>query len=408
MNKHAYSPSRVFNMDETAVSTVMDPPKVVSKKGSRRVGLVTSAERGQNSTAVVCCNAAGMFLPPQFIFARKRHNPRLERGAPPGSVFAVSDNGWATKDTFVKWLEHFVEQTGASPEKRQLLVMDNHCSHIYLMAIQTALQSGIDILTLPPHTSHRLQPLDVAVFGPIKTRYRNELARWMRQNPGQRLTTYDVCAISGAAYLTNATPDKAVNGFRACGIVPLNREVFSQDEYEAVGHVLAGRLQTEEGQVASTAAHRQVAHSAGAETGAHSAGASAGTRRAVAAAGAHSVGAETGDGDGDTTEDEVFDPALVSRIAGDQMSDCKSSSAGTHRANTHHCLSFLESDDDLIEESKRESSGRESAGSPTSVTQSNSSGTENPALPGADGLASKAEAPEQHSAKCFEENQNTW
>ena len=301
MKKHAYPPNRVFNMDETAVSTVMDPPRVVSPKGARRVGVVTSAERGQNSTAVICCNAAGIFLPPQFIFARKRHNLRLEKGAPPGSVFTVSDNGWATKDTFVKWLEHFVEQTGASQDKPQLLVMDNHSSHVSLAAIETAIKNGIDILTLPPHTSHRLQPLDVTVFEPIKTRYRNEMARWMRQNP-QRVTTYDVCELFGAAYLTNASPDKAVSGFRVCGIVPVNRDIFTEDDYEAAEHVLADRLQAKDNQVASTAAENRVADDfaltgpsgTAAAAGPSGAAAGAGPSGAVAAAGPSGAAAAAG------------------------------------------------------------------------------------------------------------------
>lgn len=64
IQKHKYTPSRVFNVDETAVSTVVDPPKILSRKGAKRVGVVTSAERGQNTTAVICCNAAGGFIPP--------------------------------------------------------------------------------------------------------------------------------------------------------------------------------------------------------------------------------------------------------------------------------------------------------------------------------------------------------
>ncbi|KAK1510587.1 transposase [Colletotrichum abscissum] len=37
--------------------------------------------------------------------------------------------------------------------------------------------NNVHLLFLPPHTSHVLQPLDMAVFGPIKTHYRKELSK---------------------------------------------------------------------------------------------------------------------------------------------------------------------------------------------------------------------------------------
>ena len=130
--QHGYSASRVFNVDETAISTVTEPPKVLAAKGARRVRVVSSAERGQHTTAVLCCNAAGGFIPPQMIFARKRMNPRLRNGAPPGTLFDVSDNGWATRETFTSWFQHFMRETGATKEAPTLLLMDNHSSHLSL------------------------------------------------------------------------------------------------------------------------------------------------------------------------------------------------------------------------------------------------------------------------------------
>lgn len=39
-------PHRIWNMDETGVTTVQNPPNIVAKKGLKQVGVVTSAERG--------------------------------------------------------------------------------------------------------------------------------------------------------------------------------------------------------------------------------------------------------------------------------------------------------------------------------------------------------------------------
>jgi hypothetical protein len=39
--------------------------------------------------------------------------------------------------------------------------------------MEEAYKMGIDLLTLPAHTTHRLQPLDVSVFGPFKSYFKS-------------------------------------------------------------------------------------------------------------------------------------------------------------------------------------------------------------------------------------------
>ena len=55
-----------------------------------------------------------------------------------------------------------------SPSERHLLVLDGYRSHVTLEVATLARDVGLDILTLPSHTSHAMQPLDVNVFGPFK------------------------------------------------------------------------------------------------------------------------------------------------------------------------------------------------------------------------------------------------
>ena len=46
--------------------------------------------------------------------------------------------------------------------------MDGHSSHITANVIAFCMEHAIDLLILPPHTSHVLQPLDMSVFSPLK------------------------------------------------------------------------------------------------------------------------------------------------------------------------------------------------------------------------------------------------
>ena len=55
-------------MDETGITNVQRPGKLVATKGAKHVAKVTSGERGATDTVVCAINAAGGYLPPMFIF----------------------------------------------------------------------------------------------------------------------------------------------------------------------------------------------------------------------------------------------------------------------------------------------------------------------------------------------------
>jgi hypothetical protein len=61
---------------------------------------------------------------------------------------------------------------GISPTNGHLLILDGHGSHVTLEVVHKAKQIGLDLLTLPSHTFHRLQPLDVSIFRPFKYAFR--------------------------------------------------------------------------------------------------------------------------------------------------------------------------------------------------------------------------------------------
>jgi hypothetical protein len=53
----------------------------------------------------------------------------------------------------------------------------------------------------------------------------------MRQNPGARLTDYDVAGLVNTAFTKVARLEIAQNGFRCTGIQPLHREIFSDLDF---------------------------------------------------------------------------------------------------------------------------------------------------------------------------------
>ena len=155
-------PEKIFNVDESGMSTVHKPSKIIAQNCSKQIGKLTSAERGKTVTAICCMNPFGNFIPPFFIFPRKRRIPVLMNDAPLGAKGCVSTSGWTDGGIFVEWLNRFQKTTNASSENKVILILDNHTSHVFLAAINFARKNGIIMLSIPPHTSHKIQPLYIS------------------------------------------------------------------------------------------------------------------------------------------------------------------------------------------------------------------------------------------------------
>jgi hypothetical protein len=57
--------------------------------------------------------------------------------------------------------------------------MDGHGSHVTWDFLKYCIDNNIICLCLPPHSTHKLRPLDVC-FGPLQKRYSEEIDKWMK------------------------------------------------------------------------------------------------------------------------------------------------------------------------------------------------------------------------------------
>lgn len=233
--KHFHPAHRIFNVDETGLSTVQSKnTKVLSLKGKRQVGAITSAEKGLLSTFAVCMSAGGNYVPPLVIFPRKRMKVELQDGAPPGTVFACNPSGWMQTDIFNQWFDHFLNHTKPTIDDPVLLILDGHATHTKnIEFIEKARKNHTTVVCLPPHSSHKLQPLDVSFMAPFNTYYVQAVEKFLRNNPGRVVTQFQVSKLLGEAFVRAALPGTAINGFRKCGIVPLDPHVFSDADFAA-------------------------------------------------------------------------------------------------------------------------------------------------------------------------------
>lgn len=227
LREHNFSSENIFNVDESGLSTVQKKPsKIFATRGRKQVGTLSSAERGKHLTVVCAMNAIGTFIPPIFIFSRKRFKNELMDNAPPGSRAFCQEKGWMTGELFLKWLQHFVQYAKPSIERKILLLLDGHSSHKNLQVLEFAKQHGIMLFCFPAHCTHRVQPLDVGFFAPLQIYYDQEIQLWLKQHPGRIVTDFQLAGLFKNAFLKSATPGNAVNAFAKTGIAPFNPNVF--------------------------------------------------------------------------------------------------------------------------------------------------------------------------------------
>ncbi|KAK1882025.1 Pogo transposable element with ZNF domain [Dissostichus eleginoides] len=132
---------------------------------------------------------------------------------------------------FLVFLKHFQNHTKSSQESKVLVVLDNHSSHLSVEGINFCRGHGIILLSFPPHCSHKLQPLDRTVYGPLKKHINSRCDNWMKTHPGATMTIYDLPGIVKSALPLAATPSNIQAGFACTGIWPFNRHIFSDIDF---------------------------------------------------------------------------------------------------------------------------------------------------------------------------------
>ncbi|XP_065662486.1 uncharacterized protein LOC136085074 [Hydra vulgaris] len=225
--RFSFSADCIYNIDETGLTTVHKLLKVIAGKGVKQVGQVTSAERETLVTMVGCINALENFIPPFLIFPCVHFCSHMLKGALTGTKGDANPSEWINAEIFLKWFDHFVEYGHPIKDHPLLLIMDNHKTHISIELIDKAKESNVVLLTLPPHCSQKLQPLDRSVLRPLKKFYNSACDSWLKAHPNTPMAIYDISKNLGIAYTRAFTSQNIQNGFKAAGIFPYDPYVFS-------------------------------------------------------------------------------------------------------------------------------------------------------------------------------------
>lgn len=96
-------------------------------------------------------------------------------------------------------------------------------THETLEILEFCLENNIIFCRLPSHTSHKLQPCDVAVFAPlkVKTAYRDEIER-LERGGVNAIGKEHFTSLYSRARSKAFTQRNIRSGFSACGLYPFN------------------------------------------------------------------------------------------------------------------------------------------------------------------------------------------
>lgn len=225
---NSFSPSQIFNADETALFWQMLPSKTLDFKGSKCHGGKMSKVR---ISILLAANMDGSCKLQPFVIGKSR-SPRCFKNARGLSVrYASNKKAWMTRDLFTEWLRAW--DTELEKSGRQVCLLLDNCS-AHHVAIQL---KNITVKFLPANTTAKLQPLDQGIIKAFKVGYRRRLVQRLLTNLRLGIEL-KVDLLGATQMLTGAWNDvkqtTVVNCFRKAGCVVTPDEACSDTEDDGV------------------------------------------------------------------------------------------------------------------------------------------------------------------------------
>ncbi|UPX14071.1 uncharacterized protein EKO05_0004563 [Ascochyta rabiei] len=217
----------IWNMDETGVGLGVCSNSRVVASSSKKKAYVKSPEDREWVSIIESISAVGKKLQCLVIFKGKHlQSTWFPAQGVPDWLYTTSENGWTSNAIGSEWLKRiFLPQTTPQPGRWRLLILDGHGSQIPIDFMWLCKQSKVYLLYLPPHASHVLQPLDLAPFSVLKSRYRSGI---------RALSALDDAApIKKERFVTsyNKARDEGLServiraGWKAAGLCPYNPDL---------------------------------------------------------------------------------------------------------------------------------------------------------------------------------------
>jgi hypothetical protein len=237
MQQYEILPENTYNMDEKGFMLgILNKSKRIFSRSVFEAGELRGTLQDGNREWITCIAsicADGTSLPPALIYKADTGNLMdtwvedldCQKHL---AFFTSSPTGWTNDKIGYDWLTEVFERF-TQPKARlrwRLLVVDGHGSHINMRFLQWAIDHKILVLVYPPHSTHRLQPLDVALFSPLSTFYSHNLDQFIADSQGlSSISKRDFFRLFWSAYTKSFTEANINSGWQQTGLYPFNPHV---------------------------------------------------------------------------------------------------------------------------------------------------------------------------------------
>ncbi|EDN90727.1 hypothetical protein SS1G_00127 [Sclerotinia sclerotiorum 1980 UF-70] len=174
----------LYNFDETGFMMGQISPYIVVTKADR-YGKSKAIQPGNRewATAIICVDGEGHNIPLFLIVKDEHHlsNWYTESDLPYDWLIKPTTNEWTNNEIGLEWIKHFNKHTESRKVGRyRMLVLDGHESYKSPAFQEYCKEHNIILLSLLPHSSHLIQPLDIGCFDPLKHSYNRQIENFIK------------------------------------------------------------------------------------------------------------------------------------------------------------------------------------------------------------------------------------
>ena len=216
-------PSQIYNFDETNFTDDPTRKKCIVRRGVNRHERVTPFSK-QAFSVMFCGSATGTYLPPMIVYKAKHVYEAWACDGIKGAVYDATESGWFNMRTFERWFFEIFLKHVKDVDGPKVLIGDNLSSHFSPAVVASCIEHNIRFVTLVPNSTHLCQPLDVAVFRPMKVLWRAMLIVWRTESRSIGTIPKETFPRLLARVFAHVKGKNLVAGFKASGIVPLDSE----------------------------------------------------------------------------------------------------------------------------------------------------------------------------------------
>nr|XP_018910608.1 PREDICTED: uncharacterized protein LOC109039555 [Bemisia tabaci] len=215
-------PDRMFNGDELGFFINPYDNKVLFKRGAQKVFQIINIDQRLHVAMFLAFSASGMIAPPMLISQQSASLRCFQQSVPDGWFLGISENGWMTGKTFFEYIvsvfKPWLDENNIP--KPVIVFFNSSTTHLTLQLSRWCHANGIVLVGALPNDAYVVQPLDVSLFGVLRTQWFLEADRVRREDKSAALKVSKFCSTLQKVIAENLTPELIQTGFQKCGIFP--------------------------------------------------------------------------------------------------------------------------------------------------------------------------------------------